>query len=227
MLKAVIFDLDNTLYPYDPCHQYGYEKLKEYVCSLGIEASRFAQAFAQAREDIKHHLPYDCAARHNRILYCQRCAELLDIHPFSHALPMYDAYWTHFLEKMELYDGAGALLDSLKQKNIRTAICTDMTAHIQFRKILRLGIEHKIDCMVSSEEAGAEKPSAVMYQMTLQKLGVLPAECVYIGDDYQRDIVGASRAGMKAIYLSNQTADHCVCCSNYREIRGYFETIGL
>ena len=119
------------------------------------------------------------------------------------------------------------MLDSLKQKNIRTAICTDMTAHIQFRKILRLGIEHKIDCMVSSEEAGAEKASAVMYQTTLQKLGVLPAECVYIGDDYQRDIVGASRAGMKAIYLSNQTADHCVCCSNYREIRGYFETIGL
>ncbi len=227
MIKAVIFDLDNTLYNYDLCNRYGFEKLKEYMSAYGIAEDGFERAYLKARDEVKKQLSYDYAARHNRVLYCQRCAELLGLNSFELALDMYNAYWNSFLEKAELFDDAAGLLDMLRDKGVKTAICTDMTAHIQFRKISKLLLSERMDCMVSSEEAGAEKPSPVIFSLTAQKLGVENDECVYIGDDFKRDIIGAKNAGMTALYFSGEKRRDVLCFENYKEIRGYFEALGF
>lgn len=227
MIKAVIFDLDNTLYSYDRCNQYAYLKLQEWGASQNIKESQFRTVLSQAREQVKKQLDYNYAARHNRVLYFQKFAEILGMNPFTTAPEMYHIYWNSFLEKAVLFDGAAEFLHKLKQSSVKTAICTDMTAHIQFRKILKLGIENDIDCMVSSEETGAEKPSAVMYTLTAQKLHVNPKNCIYIGDDYQRDMAGAKNANMIPIYFSEKKTENILCFDSYSKITDYFEKEGL
>ncbi len=225
MIKAVIFDLDNTLYSYDDCNRYAFEALSGYMAKYGVIPETFQQEFYAAREEVKNRLPYDFAARHNRILYCQRCAERLGLNPFSCALDMYRMYWDSFLAKAKLYDNADKVLHYLKENSIKIGICTDMTAQIQFRKIQQLGIEKLIDSMVSSEEAGAEKPSGKIFSLMLEKLNVSPEECVYVGDDYHRDIQGADAAGMKTVYFSSDCTKDTFRCRNYDEMMDFLRQL--
>ncbi len=66
------------------------------------------------------------------------------------------------------------------------------------------------DFMVTSEEAGEEKPSPKIFNMCIKKAGCLPSECLFIGDDLKKDYYGALSAGMKALWfnVSNNNAEN-------------------
>ena len=201
MFKGVIFDLDGTLYDYAANDAIAMKSLA--ACArerLGIEEDEFLEAYGQARKLVKTRLT-EGAAQHNRLLFCQTALELLEINPFHHALELYEAYWGSFLAHMTPFEGALDMLKQLRAGGIRTAICTDMTAHIQYRKIRQLGFADYIEMLVTSEEAGEEKPSPLMFQRTLKKLSLKPKEAAYIGDSLERDIKGSSACGLHAIWF--------------------------
>jgi len=66
----------------------------------------------------------------------------------------------------------------------------------------RMGLA--LDLIVTSAEVGAEKPDPAIFQAALKKAGVKPEEAVYVGDDYNNDVQGAERAGLKALLLDRQ-----------------------
>ena len=201
MFKGVIFDLDGTLYDYAANDMIAMKNLCARAKErLGIEEEEFLEAYGQARKLVKSRLT-EGAAQHNRLIFCQTALELLEINPFHHALELYEAYWGCFLEHMVPYDGVPDMLKQLKAIGIRTAICTDMTAHIQYRKIRQLGLADDIEMLVTSEEIGEEKPSPLMFQRSLKKLGLKPKDAAYIGDSFERDIKGASACGLHAIWF--------------------------
>jgi putative hydrolase of the HAD superfamily len=92
---------------------------------------------------------------------------------------------------------------------VPTCIVTDMTTHIQIRKIARLGIAPYITHLVTSEEVGAEKPNRRMFETAVGKLGVEIERCLMLGDSLTKDVEGARAAGMTAhlIILSDE-GDH-------------------
>lgn len=207
ILEAVIFDLDDTLYDYRTLNEAAIKRLSGYMReNLGIPESFFSEAFLRARKETKRLLG-NTGASHNRLLYFQRTLEYLNLSPITQALDLYEIYWGYLLEHMSLRDGAKELLDDLQRKKIKIGICTDLTAHIQHRKIRKLGIAGQIDAFVSSEEAGAEKPAEIMYRMILEKLKVLPEHAVFIGDDPEKDVKGPEKFGMKAIWLDPESPD--------------------
>ena len=199
MIKAVIFDLDDTLYGCEALDREARNRVKEYVCGqLGISGQRYDEAYAYGRSETKRRLG-DVAASHNRLLYCQNTLEYLGVNPIPLSLRMYDVYWDTFLEKMRLFDGAREFMDCMHAHGIAMMICTDLTVHIQHRKIEALGIAKDIRYLVTSEEAGKEKPAPEMFMLCLEKLGVKPEEVCYIGDNPVKDIEGAEAAGMRAV----------------------------
>ena len=201
MFRGVVFDLDGTLYDYATNHAIAMKSL--CACAkerLGVEETEFAEVYDEAKKLVKLRLT-ESAAQHNRLLFCQTALELLEINPFPHALELCESYWSCFIEHMVPYDGALDMLKELKEKGIRTAICTDMTAQIQYRKIRRLGFAELIDRLVTSEEIGAEKPSPLMFQRTLKKLDLKPKDAAYIGDSLERDVEGSSACGLHAIWF--------------------------
>ena len=103
MIKAIIFDLDDTLYEYGKLNDEGIEKISEYVYeNLKIEKNEFYKAFNTAKETVKQQLTERVASSHNRMLYCQKTLENLGKNPFLYALEMYETYWGHILENMKL-----------------------------------------------------------------------------------------------------------------------------
>ena len=56
-----------------------------------------------------------------------------------------------------------------------------------------------MDFVVTSEEAGCEKPEKAFYELCIKKAGCLPEECLMIGDSLEKDVLGAKAAGMQAM----------------------------
>lgn len=201
MIKAVIFDLDDTLYDYKALERAAFECVGRLVRErLGVSEELYEGAFMRARQTTKEMLG-ETATSHSRMLYFQKTLEYLDIRPLYLALEMYETYWGFFLDNMILYPGARELLEALHEKYIRVGVCTDLLAHIQHRKLRRLGMMDDVDCMVTSEEAGVEKPSPGIFKLCLEKLRLPAGEVCFIGDNLERDVKGAMAAGMQAVWF--------------------------
>lgn len=199
MIRAVILDLDDTLYAYGPLDAEARARVQAYICEeLRIPPQRYEEAYRFGRQETKRRLG-DVAASHNRMLYYQKTLEYLGVKPIPLSLKMYEIYWGTFLENMRLYDGARAFLDRMRARGITVMICTDLTAHIQHRKIEALGIADDISYLVTSEEAGREKPSPEIFRLCLDKLGLAPEEVCCIGDSPVKDVEGARALGMRAV----------------------------
>ena len=87
----------------------------------------------------------------------------------------------------------------LKSKGIVTANITDLTAQIQFRKLVYFGLDEFFDYVVTSEEAGADKPDKRPFEVALEKLQLEPKNIWMIGDNAKSDMVGAGKMGMVKI----------------------------
>lgn len=202
MLDAVIFDIDNTLYDYDAINGKAIECAGRWLCGhAGVSLSDYYAAFRQGRENAKKHIG-DRAARHNRLIYFQRTSEVLGLNPIEYSLELYEKYWGYMLDNMVLAEGALELITYLKGNGAKIGICTDLTSHIQHRKLRELKIAQYVDAFVSSEEADAEKPDKAIFNLILEKLDASPGETMYVGDSYEKDVLGAQNAGMFPVWYN-------------------------
>lgn len=73
---------------------------------------------------------------------------------------------------------------------------------VQYHKIEGLGIRHLFQLILLSEEVGNRKPDKAIFQEAANRLGKRPDECLFVGDSYDTDIIGAKRSGMKACWFN-------------------------
>ena len=101
--------------------------------------------------------------------------------------------------RMKLRPGVLDFLTWCRKNGIVTCILTDLTADIQFKKMIHLKIDKLIDWVVSSEEAGADKPHKSMFRLALKKMGLSRSDVLMIGDNYHKDILGAKALGIRTV----------------------------
>lgn len=192
---AILFDTDNTLYPYEPAHLAGYKAVeKKVIDSFSIATSDFEKAFNKARSDVKQRLE-GTAASHNRLLYMQRMLEIMGLgSQVIVALDLEQTYWRTFLSNAVIFEGVIDFLDDIRLLSIPTCIVTDLTAQIQFRKIVHFGLDHYFDHIVTSEESGYDKPRDEPFLLALDKMKP-QGNCIWmIGDNPLNDIQGARQS---------------------------------
>ncbi len=223
--KNLILDLDNTLYGYDRPHKIGMAKvLSEFSSKFAISDEKMQETFSLARKQTHIEL-LGRAASHNRLLYFQKMLEINGLNSISDALYFYECYWETFLSEMKPFDAVLEALEMQKAKGTKICILTDLTAHIQYRKIDRLGLTDYLDFLVTSEEVGAEKPHPYMFMKALFKLGGNTSNSIMIGDNWEKDIVGANNLGLEAIWI-NHNNENKVLMSGVKEVSN-FEQVKL
>lgn len=192
---AVLFDTDNTLYHYDPAHAAAMNVVEKKVQqSLSISPVQFKEAFRQARSEVKARLG-ETASSHSRLLYFQRMLEIIGLgSQVLLALDFEQTYWRTFLSHATLFEGVKELLDELRLLGIPVAIVTDLTAQIQFRKIVYFGLDHYFDYIITSEEAGFDKPNPAPFLMAIEKMRPQGHNIWMIGDNAINDVRGAREA---------------------------------
>ena len=199
--KAIIFDTDNTLYSYAPANELALKSVfTKAEILLDINRNLFEEKFKEARLEIKKRISNQ-ASSHSRLLYIQRTIELLGFKTqLLLTLDLEQTYWRTFLQSCKLFPNVRELLVTLNNLKIQTAIITDLNSQIQFRKIIFFGLEQYFDYVVTSEEAGFDKPSKAPFELALKKLDLLPNECWMIGDNLNADILGGKKCGLTTLY---------------------------
>ncbi len=198
--KAVIFDTDNTLYFYESAHREATHAVEQKaVKMLGIKKETFCSAFGEARKETKNRLG-NVASSHSRLLYMQRTIEILGLGTrILTTLDLEQTYWRIFLNNCKLFPGVLDFIQLLKSRGVVTANITDLTAQIQFRKLIYFGLDELFDYVVTSEEAGRDKPDRSAFELALTKLGFNPEDVWMIGDNPVSDMKGAGAFGMVKI----------------------------
>jgi putative hydrolase of the HAD superfamily len=202
MKKIILFDLDDTLYDYKSAHKKAmnstYKILKK---KINISKKEFDYKFYKSRSEIHRELS-GTAPSHNRVLYFQRLVEKTHntIHP-EDILELYDAYWGELLKHAKLRKGVVQTLKTLKENGLNIGVITDLTTHIQLRKLSKLGLTDFVDIFVSSEEAGREKPHPSPFLLALNKLDLKPSEAMMVGDSPKKDIEGANSLEITSVHL--------------------------
>lgn len=203
MIKTVIFDIDNTLYNYDQAHVHAMEAVETYFLTrFGIAGEEMKSRYLQAQDMVSKRIGTDTAAIHNRLLRFQCMMEEMHLPPFPHARTLYHIYWDTLLHFMIPSPGIYTFMESLRQRGIRMGIGSDMTTYVQYQKLEQLGLAPLIDWVVTSEEAGVEKPHPDFFRLCIKKAHCNPEECLFIGDSLKKDVQGALDAGMHGVWFS-------------------------
>lgn len=199
MIRALLFDLDDTLYGYAPSNAAGLSAAHGVIDdALGVPIARFQEAHDRARGMFAERLRGQ-AASHNRMLFFkQMILELGGPGRSALAVALFDIYWRAFFDAMQAAPDAVSVLEQLAAE-FKLAVVSNHTTDIQLRKLDRLGLDPFFSAIVTSEEVGVEKPSPVIYRHALLLLGATAAEAVMIGDDPERDIAGARAVGIRTI----------------------------
>jgi len=206
-VRGVLIDLDNTLYAYEPCQKYALEACADYFHKIKpMSFEEFKKEYEQARIEAKKFTAGQ-AASHSRFLYFQRLLEKFSGRTdIGNTLNLEKLYWESFFDKMALFPGVLDFLKDCHRNGLKICLITDLTARLQFEKIQHLRVEDYFDFIVSSEEAGRDKPSEDIFRLALEKMVMEPEEVVMIGDDYKKDLVGAEKMGIKAILVNIQSS---------------------
>lgn len=186
--RAILFDLDDTLYPLTQFVMSGFRAV-----ALAVEAA-WGVPRAVALETLV------AAASVSRGRELQVLIERHDLPPA--AVPgLVDVIRGH-VPDLRLPELSLAVLGSLR-RGWRIGIVTNGRPDIQARKVRALGVRRLVDAVVyaNHEGSGAGKPEPASFLEACRQLDIAPASTVFVGDDPDRDIAGAQGVGMKTIWL--------------------------
>lgn len=226
MIKAVIFDVDNTLYDFTKAHKAAFRALSAYAEErLGISREAFERLHRETQKELRAYMG-ETAVLHNRCIRYQAMLEKACLPLYPHVLEMNDLYWETLLTEAVPSVNARETMQMLKQRGIRIGIGTDMTARMQFRKLETLGMLAYVDFLVSSEEAGAEKPAPSFFARCAEKADCGKKECLFVGDSLRKDVLGALDAGMQAVwYCPGSPAEELEDVLRITDMRQLLETL--
>jgi len=205
--KGIIFDLDNTLYSYDVCHSKALNTVLTFLQKNYISKKNIHELKA-LYDTISNKLKYELsntASSHNKSIYFKQLIELLNLN-YSIIQILNDAYWKTFFEQMVCFEGVNDFIIWNKNIGVKIGVLTDYETEYQIQKLEKLGLINYIDTIVTSEEVGIEKPSSQMFQTILRKIDLRPDEIIMIGDDFNKDVMGALNMKIQSYWFnSNKT----------------------
>lgn len=195
MFKAILLDLDNTLYDYDLCHNKAILNVLDVLSSnFNLSPKELFQTYQNISNNLKNELG-NSASSHNRLIYFNLLCEEFRI-PIIFLEEMNKIYWESFYSIIELNDGVMEFLNFLVTEKIKIYILTDYTLNEQILKLKALKILNYIERIFSSEEIGIEKPSLKAFTYCMSKIGLTARDIAMVGDNYYKDIKGALNASL-------------------------------
>jgi len=216
-MKAVLFDLDNTLYPEIDFVKSGFGAVAYYLSSKysldeGHLLARMLEILErEGRGKIFDHLLYDLR------LYTEEEVKLL-----------VDVYRSH-QPSIHLYGDVLPTVSYLRGLGLHLGVVTDGMASVQRNKVAALGLGSLFDVITYSDELGQEhwKPSTAPYQAALNILRVPEAEAAYVGDDPAKDFIGPNRMGMLTIQVERQEPHNSVANAALQAARAKYTVSSL
>ena len=228
MTFTVFFDLDGTLYSYKDAHNAGLHGAHDYWSKITEDDfNQFYEKYKQSRKNVKRILQ-GTVSSHSRVLYFQGMVEkdFQSSQPF-HIAELTQRYWDTFIDSIKPFDGVEKVLCNLLKKGFQLAVITNMDAEIQFRKLHKLNLDNYFTAVITSEEAGEEKPHPHIFLHALDRLKVKAKDCIMIGDNWEHDVEVAEFVGMKGIHVTieEEPKEGSLSMNNFSELESLLDVM--
>ena len=186
-LKAIIFDMDDTLYGEKEYVRSGYQQIAKVLPQVEHAAEKLWRLFEEKKPAIDMLL----------------LEEGID----SDELKQLCLKTYRFQEpEIHLYPGVKELLAELKEQGYLLGVITDGRPEGQRAKIKALGLEKLVDHLIVTDEfGGAEfrKPNPLAFETMKEKMGVEYSQMCYVGDNIKKDFIAPENLGMRCIWFKN------------------------
>lgn len=113
----------------------------------------------------------------------------------------WDAYVELQRQIWRLYPDARNALKAAKARGLHVGVVTDADRYLATELFPVLALEGTVDAITTAEDAGYVKPHPALFRLALAKARAAPNEAVFVGDSFERDIVGARAAGIHKVVL--------------------------
>ena len=193
MIKAVIFDLDNTLIDF--------LKMKKHSCSAAIDAMIGAGLNVEHDRALKMLFRlYDKHGLEEKTIFQKFLKKLtgkIDYKILANGIVAYRKVRTGFLEP---YPNVDYVLLKLRGRGIKLGVVTDAPKLKAWIRLASMKLSNYFNVVVTFEDTKKLKPSKLPFEAALRELKLKPQECLMVGDWPERDIKGAKAIGMKTCF---------------------------
>ena len=211
--QAIFFDLFNTLLHFDfsllPQVEFQGQSLPTTSMEVyrqlsesgdpSFPYSRFLEEFLESREIVtrlrnQEHREFSCLERFQ--ILCKR----LNVQDKSVAESIVRVHMDELFRTIHFPDHKKALLDRLPR--IPLVLVSNFDHALTVRRALRkFGLEERFEAIFISDEVGWRKPGDEFFNVVLKETQYSPQQCLYVGDDPEADVYGATRQGFQVAWL--------------------------
>ncbi len=193
MIKAVIFDLDNTLLDFKKMKEHGVYAAIRAMIEAGLDCDE-EEAFnfifeVYHRKGWEYQLIFDDFIKYKTGEISNKLLATAIV-----------AYRRAKEASLLVYPNVRQTLIHLIKHGIKIAVVSDAPSREAWMRIYYLNLHHVFDVVLTFDDTKEYKPSPVPFKMALKQLNINPDEALMVGDWPERDVVGASQVGIKTVF---------------------------
>jgi len=193
MIRAIIFDLDNTLTDFMKMKRAAIDAAVDGMLDAGLTlpreevASRIYQVYD--REGIEYQQVFD--------IFLKEALGQIDFKILSSAIVSYRRARDSYLV---LYPHVNLTLLELLKRGLKLAVVSDAPRLQAWMRLAHLQLQHLFSTVVAFEDTGERKPSPKPFVRAIEMLAIEPSEAIMVGDWPERDVVGAAKVGIRTAF---------------------------
>jgi len=193
MIKAVLFDLDNTLIDF--------MLMKRKSCEAAVSAMIAAGLKAPKKKilEILFEL-YDKYGIEYKKIFQELLKKLTGRIDYRIVSEGVVAYRRAKMLYVKAYPNTRSTLLKLREMGIKLGIVSDAPSVNAWIRLVEMGIQDFFDVVITLYDTGKTKPSPIPFKKALEKIKTRPEETLFVGDWIEKDIEGAKALGMKTAF---------------------------
>ena len=192
MIKAIIFDLDNTLIDFMKMKRLSCEAAMDAMISAGLKINKKEGLKILFRLYMKYGLEYQKIFQ----VFLKKVIGRIDYGIMASGIVAYRRVKEHLLYS---YPDVVPTLNKLK-KRYKLVILSDAPRIQAWVRLAAMGIYGKFDYVITFDDTKVRKPDPKPFRFALKKLKLKPEECVMVGDSLMRDIQSAKKLGFVTVF---------------------------
>jgi HAD superfamily hydrolase (TIGR02253 family) len=192
MIKAIIFDLDNTLIDF--------MRMKTISCEAAMDAMISAGLKIKKEEGMKilFDLYFQYGLEYQKIfqVFLRKVMGRIDYGIMASGIVAYKRVKEGLLYP---YPNVVPTLNELKKK-YKIIILTDAPRIQAWIRLAAMNVQDKFDYVITFDDTKTKKPGKKPFLYALKKLRLKPEECLMVGDSLRRDLSAAKQIGFKTAF---------------------------
>lgn len=202
---GIFFDLDNTIWDFSQSARIALRSIySSYISKHHISLDEWIATYARHNEELWQQ--YRQGLVTSDVVKAQRFARsFLELGLTEDSEQVAEEFLKQVVDNTVLFEGVLETLEQLAARYTLGVITNGFAASTA--RLKQLGLDRFFTVLITSEAVGVPKPRPEIFIQAAARMHIKPAQLVYVGDDYETDVIGAKGAGLYAVMYNHKRVD--------------------